>query len=63
MHDRTAELHRVMKESKLTCKKAADMLKVSEGTVRVWRCKGERVIPEHVLDALKYRIGEDKKVL
>jgi hypothetical protein len=59
MHERTAELHQIMKQNGLTCKKVAELMGRSEKTVLIWRSKGdEKVIPENMLQLLKYKLAE-----
>lgn len=58
MHERTAELHQIMKQNGLTCKQVAALMGRSEKTVLIWRAKSDdKVIPENMLMLLKYKLG------
>lgn len=57
MNKRTARLRELMKARELTDAKVADILGLSETTVRIYRCKTEcsKTIPARALELLELR--------
>lgn len=58
MDKRTKELHRIMLAHGLSAAEVANLMKRSEQTVRIWRCKSkDRIIPEHTLELLRMKVS------
>lgn len=58
MHERTKELRQIMKDNGLTCQQVATLMGRSVKTVLIWRTTSdEKVIPENMLQLLKYKLG------
>lgn len=60
MNKRTARLRELMKAHQLTDAQVADILGLSETTVRIYRCKTEcsKTIPARALELLELRTAD-----
>lgn len=56
MEKRTKELHDLMARHNLRAPDVAKLVNRKAGTVRIWRCGGERQIPAHTLELLKLKL-------
>ena len=55
--NRTAELNRIMTESKLTARQVGALLGRDAHTVRNWRSSSDRTIPAHALELLRVKLA------
>lgn len=56
MLSNTEQLKTIMKNYDLSISQVAKLLRRSEQTVRTWRCKYKTEIPDHMLEALQFRL-------
>lgn len=61
MADRTAMLHKIMEDNKLSAREVGGILGRKPITVLIWRCKDDkRTIPQHALELLELKLAAGK---